>query len=117
MERWSLEADYFTACNCDWGCPCNFNARPTEGRCMGGEPDNDFNAEIAWATSLSPALCAACLADVVCTHGAPPLGALSAGCAGSARPRPAHDQLPSPECDHAVPLGHSLLDEPMAAWH
>jgi hypothetical protein len=35
MERWSLEADYFTACNCDWGCPCNFNARPTEGRCMG----------------------------------------------------------------------------------
>ena len=35
MERWNLEAYYFTACNCDWGCPCNFNARPTEGRCMG----------------------------------------------------------------------------------
>jgi hypothetical protein len=35
MTRWSFEADYFTACNCDWGCPCNFNARPTEGRCMG----------------------------------------------------------------------------------
>jgi hypothetical protein len=34
-ERWSFEADYFTACNCDWGCPCNFNARPTEGRCRG----------------------------------------------------------------------------------
>ncbi|WP_339459548.1 DUF1326 domain-containing protein [Pseudomonas sp. EA_105y_Pfl2_R69] len=35
MTQWNFEADYFTACNCDWGCPCNFNARPTEGRCMG----------------------------------------------------------------------------------
>lgn len=35
MQAWHFEADYFTACNCDWGCPCNFNARPTEGRCMG----------------------------------------------------------------------------------
>lgn len=35
MTGWSFEGDYFTACNCDWGCPCNFNARPTEGRCMG----------------------------------------------------------------------------------
>jgi hypothetical protein len=35
MTRWNFEADFFTACNCDWGCPCNFNARPTEGRCMG----------------------------------------------------------------------------------
>lgn len=35
MHEWHFEADYFTACNCDWGCPCNFNARPNEGRCMG----------------------------------------------------------------------------------
>jgi hypothetical protein len=35
MTQWAFEADYFTACNCDWGCPCNFNARPTEGRCIG----------------------------------------------------------------------------------
>ncbi|MGH6934261.1 MAG: DUF1326 domain-containing protein [Dongiaceae bacterium] len=35
MTEWNFEADFFTACNCDWGCPCNFNARPTEGRCMG----------------------------------------------------------------------------------
>ena len=33
---WEFEADYFTWCNCDWGCPCNFNARPTEGHCHGG---------------------------------------------------------------------------------
>ncbi len=35
MHAWSFEADYFTACNCDWGCPCNFNAKSSEGRCMG----------------------------------------------------------------------------------
>lgn len=33
--KWSFEADYLTACNCDWGCPCNFNARPTQGNCDG----------------------------------------------------------------------------------
>ncbi|HUR19908.1 MAG TPA: DUF1326 domain-containing protein [Vicinamibacterales bacterium] len=24
------------SCNCDWGCPCNFNAPPTTGKCEGG---------------------------------------------------------------------------------
>jgi hypothetical protein len=24
------------ACNCDYGCPCNYNARPTTGDCEGG---------------------------------------------------------------------------------
>ncbi|MBI4415513.1 MAG: DUF1326 domain-containing protein [Euryarchaeota archaeon] len=33
--KWEFEADYFTFCNCDWGCPCNFNARPTQGNCHG----------------------------------------------------------------------------------
>jgi hypothetical protein len=35
MTGWHFEADYFTACNCEWGCPCNFNAKPNEGHCMG----------------------------------------------------------------------------------
>lgn len=35
QPEWHFEADYLTFCNCDWGCPCNFNARPTEGRCFG----------------------------------------------------------------------------------
>ena len=34
-DTWEFEADYFTFCNCDWGCPCNFNARPTQGNCHG----------------------------------------------------------------------------------
>jgi len=33
--RWSIDADYLTFCNCDWGCPCNFNARPNQGNCHG----------------------------------------------------------------------------------
>jgi len=33
--KWSIDADYFTFCNCDYGCPCNFNARPTQGNCRG----------------------------------------------------------------------------------
>ena len=35
-ERWHLTGQVLVACNCDWGCPCNFNARPTRGNCEGG---------------------------------------------------------------------------------
>lgn len=32
---WHITGDYVLACNCDYGCPCNFNARPTMGFCQG----------------------------------------------------------------------------------
>ena len=35
-ENWRLSGTVLVACNCDWGCPCNFNARPTTGKCEGG---------------------------------------------------------------------------------
>ena len=35
-ESWRLNGKVLVACNCDWGCPCNFNARPTTGKCEGG---------------------------------------------------------------------------------
>lgn len=35
-EKWRLTGQVLVACNCDWGCPCNFNARPTTGKCEGG---------------------------------------------------------------------------------
>jgi len=35
-ERWRMTGQVLVACNCDWGCPCNFNARPTTGKCEGG---------------------------------------------------------------------------------
>lgn len=33
---WKLKGLVLVACNCDYGCPCNFNARPTHGKCEGG---------------------------------------------------------------------------------
>ena len=35
MPAWSFEADYLQACNCDYGCPCEFQAPPTLGFCEG----------------------------------------------------------------------------------
>jgi hypothetical protein len=35
-ESWRLNGKVLVACNCDWGCPCNFNALPTTGKCEGG---------------------------------------------------------------------------------
>jgi hypothetical protein len=32
---WRLEGTVLVACNCDYGCPCNFNAPPTQGHCEG----------------------------------------------------------------------------------
>ena len=33
---WSVAGNVLIACNCDFGCPCNFNALPTHGACEGG---------------------------------------------------------------------------------
>jgi len=33
--KWSIEADFLQACNCDYGCPCEFAAPPTRGSCEG----------------------------------------------------------------------------------
>ena len=30
---WSIKGPEIATCNCDWGCPCQFNARPTRGNC------------------------------------------------------------------------------------
>lgn len=34
--NWELAGTLLIACNCDFGCPCNFNARPSRGYCEGG---------------------------------------------------------------------------------
>ncbi|MCA1813185.1 MAG: DUF1326 domain-containing protein [Halobacteriales archaeon] len=31
--RWNFEAQYIQSCNCDYGCPCNFNGSPTHRNC------------------------------------------------------------------------------------
>lgn len=34
--RWTLKGTALISCNCDYGCPCNFNALPSRGKCEGG---------------------------------------------------------------------------------
>ena len=36
QRKWTLNGTVLIACNCDYGCPCNFNARPSHGKCEGG---------------------------------------------------------------------------------
>src|SRR5205085_8658654 len=33
IPKWNLKIKYVEACNCDYGCPCNFNGFPTYGFC------------------------------------------------------------------------------------
>src|SRR4051812_14218426 len=37
MIDWYLEGVAFGSCNCDYGCPCQFERRPTRGDCHGFE--------------------------------------------------------------------------------
>ena len=30
---WRIKGENVSTCNCDWGCPCQFNAKPTHGSC------------------------------------------------------------------------------------
>lgn len=49
-DTWKLNGTVFVACNCDWGCPCNFNALPTKGKCEGGwtwHVDNGTYGQVA----------------------------------------------------------------------
>ena len=36
MADWKLKGTVLVGCNCDYGCPCNFNAPPSHGECEGG---------------------------------------------------------------------------------
>ncbi len=35
VPAWSMSGEILGACNCAWGCPCNFDAPPTYGHCEG----------------------------------------------------------------------------------
>lgn len=37
MVDWYVEGTEFSNCNCDYGCPCQFEALPTQGNCRGFE--------------------------------------------------------------------------------
>jgi len=66
MERWTMTGSIFGACNCDWGCPCNFDVAPSYGHCDGvyvfsvregryGEESLD-GLQFAWAAHSPGAL-------------------------------------------------------------
>jgi len=33
LVEWRMRGPEIANCNCDWGCPCQFNALPTRGHC------------------------------------------------------------------------------------
>lgn len=33
MANWQVQGTEFAACNCNWGCPCQFNSLPSQGKC------------------------------------------------------------------------------------
>ena len=33
LVDWRMQGPEIASCNCDWGCPCQFNALPTKGNC------------------------------------------------------------------------------------
>jgi hypothetical protein len=35
QANWRLEGEWLKNCTCAYGCPCDFNARPTHGECKG----------------------------------------------------------------------------------
>ena len=35
QTAWRLKGEWLKCCNCNYGCPCDFNARPTHDLCKG----------------------------------------------------------------------------------
>ena len=47
VDQWMIRGKEFSNCNCNWGCPCQFNAPSTYGKCeavLSGEiEEGNFN--------------------------------------------------------------------------
>ncbi|MCH7544162.1 MAG: DUF1326 domain-containing protein [Proteobacteria bacterium] len=58
---WSMKGPEYVNCNCDYGCPCQFNALPTDGTCHAvtamrieeGHFGDVSLAGLCWAATLS----------------------------------------------------------------
>src|SRR5437899_12976161 len=35
VSEWRMSGSLLGECNCDWGCPCSFDAPPSHGSCRG----------------------------------------------------------------------------------
>src|SRR3979411_1070443 len=57
---WLLEGEWFKNCNCDPGCPCDFNQAPTQANCEGmlamrvtsGHVDGVDLSGLCWAVAV-----------------------------------------------------------------
>jgi hypothetical protein len=50
--EWRMRGPEIASCNCDWGCPCQFNALPTHGNCRamtGMRIDSGYFGEVSLA--------------------------------------------------------------------
>lgn len=50
LPKWSIEGPHFVNCNCDYGCPCQFNALPKGGSCravVGWRIDEGYCGDVA----------------------------------------------------------------------
>lgn len=50
--EWRMQGPEIASCNCDWGCPCQFNALPTHGHCRamtGMRVDQGYFGDISLA--------------------------------------------------------------------
>ncbi len=55
--NWEIKAREFANCNCAYGCPCQFNALPTDGTCraaVGFLIDQGHSATSALMASARP---------------------------------------------------------------
>ena len=46
---WSIRGIHFVNCNCDYGCPCQYNALPTKGHCsavIGWQVDEGHHGDV-----------------------------------------------------------------------
>jgi hypothetical protein len=52
-----VEGVEFGSCNCDYGCPCQFESRPTYGHCDGFEViriDRGYFGDVPFGACASP---------------------------------------------------------------
>ncbi|MBX6321466.1 MAG: DUF1326 domain-containing protein [Rhodospirillaceae bacterium] len=50
MTTWSIKGREIVHCNCTYGCPCQFNARPTQGDCQavaGFQVDEGMHGDVS----------------------------------------------------------------------
>ena len=48
-EQWMIRGASFGSCNCDWGCPCQFNSPTTHGNCQfasGGNIEEGYLGDV-----------------------------------------------------------------------